>query len=89
MAQFSEMIKDQYLPSKKKSHNKPNTPEYQAVDKMENEIAAMEKECALYNNPEHFAKFGKMQRQILKLQKELKVLVEKAEAAQAQKVSAA
>jgi hypothetical protein len=39
----------------------------------------MEKECALYNNPEHFAKFGKMQRQILKLQKELKVLIEKAE----------
>jgi hypothetical protein len=56
------MLKDQYLPSKKKAHNKPNTPEYQAVDKLENEITAMEKECALYNNPEHFAKFGKMQR---------------------------
>lgn len=84
------MLKDQYLPSKKKAHNKPNTPEYQAVDKLENEITAMEKECALYNNPEHFAKFGKMQRQILKMQKELKVLVEKAEeASKSQNVSAA
>jgi hypothetical protein len=48
------------------------------VEKMESEIASMEKECAQYNNPENFAKFGKMQRQILKLQKELKVLLEKA-----------
>ena len=54
------MLKDQYLPTKNKAQNRPNTPEYQAVDKMENDIAAMEKECALYNNPEHFAKFGKM-----------------------------
>ena len=29
---------------------------------MENEIENMEKECALYNNPENFSKFGKLQR---------------------------
>jgi hypothetical protein len=42
--------------------NRPNTPEYQAVEKLENEIEAMQKECTLYNNPELFAKYGKMQR---------------------------
>ena len=79
MSQISAMLKDQYLPSKNKVVNRPNTPEFQAVNKLESEIESMEKECAHYNNPEHFAKFGKMQRQILKLQKELKILIEKAQ----------
>jgi len=34
----------------------------------------MKKECVNYENPDDFAKYGKMQRQILKLEKELKKL---------------
>jgi len=50
------------MQSAKKQPNRPNTLEWQAVEKMESEIEAMEKECAQYNNPENFAKFGKLQR---------------------------
>ena len=39
----------------------------------------MKKECAKYETPETYAKFGKMQRQILKMEKELKKLKEKAD----------
>jgi len=61
MAQIGSLLKEQYLPpAKKQSKNRPNTVEWQAVEKMENEIENMEKECALYNNPEHFSKFGKL-----------------------------
>ena len=67
MAALNQLLQNQYQVQKKQALNRPDTPEYQAVEKMENEIAELEKECAQYNNPEHFAKFGKMQRQILKL----------------------
>lgn len=80
MSQLTDIIKQQYLKPEARK-NRPNTPEYQAVEKLENEIEAMQKECTLYNNPELFAKYGKMQRQILKMQKELKVLEETALAA--------
>lgn len=50
--------------------------EYETAQK---EIDRMKKESAQYENPDDFAKFGKMQRQILKLEKELKKLKEKAD----------
>jgi len=39
----------------------------------------MKKESARYENPDDFAKYGKMQRQILKMEKELKNLKSKAD----------
>ena len=42
----------------------------------------MKKECVKYENPDEYAKYGKMQRQILKLEKELKKLKEKADQSQ-------
>mmetsp|Transcript_587 Transcript_587/g.759 ORF Transcript_587/g.759 Transcript_587/m.759 type:complete len:98 (+) Transcript_587:148-441(+) len=38
------------------------------------EIERMKKECVKYETPDDYAKYGKMQRQILKLEKELKKL---------------
>ena len=59
------------LPTQARSPPKPQTPEQQALDECLNKIKEMEKEAATYNNPENFAKFGKINRQILKMQKEL------------------
>lgn len=42
----------------------------------------MKKECVKYETPDHYAKYGKMQRQILKLEKELKKLKEAADQSQ-------
>ena len=39
----------------------------------------MKKECVKYENPDDYAKYGKMQRQILKLEKELKKLKDSAD----------
>ena len=39
----------------------------------------MKKESEKYNNPDDFAKYGKMQRQLLKREKELKKLKEMAD----------
>ena len=61
LSQIGSLLKEQYLPStKKQTKSRPNTPEWQAVEKLEGEIESMEKECTQYNNPEHFAKFGKL-----------------------------
>ena len=43
------------------------------------EVDRMRKESVKFEAPESYAKFAKMQRQILKMEKELKVLKEKAD----------
>lgn len=55
------------------------TKEEKAFTAASNQIEKMKKECVLYENPDDFAKYGKMQRQILKLEKELKKLKEQAD----------
>jgi hypothetical protein len=48
MAQIGSLLKEQYLPpAKKQTKNRPNTVEWQAVEKMENEIENMERMCSL------------------------------------------
>jgi len=42
----------------------------------------MKKECANYENPENFAKYGKMQRQLVKMEKEVQKLKIKADESQ-------
>ena len=46
------------------------------------EVDRMKKESAKFEAPESYAKFAKMQRQILKMEKELKVLKDKADESQ-------
>ena len=43
------------------------------------QIEALKKECVKYETPDDYAKYGKMQRQILKLEKESKKLKELAD----------
>mgnify|MGYP000663060807 CR=1 FL=1 len=67
------------LPQTSRKHEK--LPEEIAVETLQAEIEAMNKECVLYNNPENYAKYGKLQRQLLKKEKDLKNLVEQAKTA--------
>ena len=53
---------------------KPRTKEQKSVDDCESKIKELNKEAEQYNNPEGFAKFGKINRQISKLERELKTL---------------
>ena len=46
------------------------------------EVDRMKKESAKFEAPESYAKFAKMQRQILKMEKEVKVLKDKADESQ-------
>ncbi len=47
------------------------TPEQRALEEHKEVIKSLQKEAEGYNNPEQFAKFGKINRLILKMQKEL------------------
>ena len=58
------------------------TKEEQAYTQASDNIEKMKKECVKYENPDDYAKYGKMQRQILKLEKELKKLKEAADQSQ-------
>ena len=58
---------------------KPLTKEQKEYQEALKKIEDMKKESEEYNTPENFSKYGKMQRQILKLEKELKTLKEKAD----------
>lgn len=49
-------------------------PEELAVEEFQKEIDQMNADCVQYNNPENYAKYGKIQRQLLKKEKELKTL---------------
>jgi hypothetical protein len=51
------------------------------LDEHKATIANLEKEAASYNNPENFAKFGKLNRLIFKMQQETKKLEAEAQAA--------
>ena len=55
------------------------TTEEKAYEKALADIESMKKECVKYENPDDYAKYGKMQRQILKLEKELKKLKDSAD----------
>ena len=55
------------------------TAEEKAYEKALADIERMKKECVKFNNPDDFAKYGKMQRQITKLEKELKKLKDSAD----------
>ena len=58
------------------------TAEEKEYKEAQNKIEQMKKECVKYENPDDYAKYGKMQRQILKLEKELSKLKEKADQSQ-------
>ena len=55
------------------------TPEWIEYDEAQKKIDEMKKESEKYSTPENYAKYGKMQRQIVKLEKALPALKKKAE----------
>ena len=55
------------------------TKELRDFETAQREIERMKKESARYENPDNFAKYGKINRQILKMEKELKNLKLKAD----------
>ena len=60
------------------------TKEEREFETAQREVDRMKKESAKFEAPESYAKYAKMQRQILKMEKELKVLKEKADQSQNQ-----
>ena len=47
------------------------TKELREYESAQSEVEKMKKESAQFENPNDFAKYGKMQRQIIKMEKEL------------------
>ena len=59
-----------------------NTKEEQDFETAQREVDRMTKESLKYQTPEHFAKYGKMQRQLVKMEKEVKKLKDLADKSQ-------
>ena len=58
------------------------TKEEKAYLEAQTKIESLKKESVKYENPDDYAKYGKMQRQILKMEKDLKKLKDEADKSQ-------